>query len=42
MNYHEAPEAVLENPSLMAVWARKGLDAAKEAASKKKTRRKPK
>ena len=42
MNYHEAPEAVLENLSLMAVWARKGLDAAREAAAKKKTRSKRK
>jgi len=40
MNYHEAPEGVLENPALMAVWAQKGLAAAREAAVKK-TRKKP-
>jgi DNA transformation protein len=40
MRYHEAPESVLDNASLMAVWARKGLAAAKEAAAKK-SRRKP-
>jgi DNA transformation protein len=39
MRYHEAPEGALENPSLMAVWARKGLAAAKEAAAKKAPRK---
>jgi len=35
MNYHQAPEAVLENPAMMSLWAKKGLAAAKEAAKKK-------
>lgn len=34
-SYYEAPEGVLENPSLMSMWAKKGLAAAKEAAAKK-------
>ena len=36
MSYHEAPESVLTNPSLMKAWALKGLAAAAEAAAKKK------
>ena len=36
MNYHQAPEAALENPAMMSLWAKKGLAAAKEAAAKKK------
>lgn len=35
MGYHEAPEGVLENPALMAKWARKDLAAAEEAAARK-------
>ena len=42
MSYHEAPEAALENPHLMLTWARKGLAAAKDAAAKKKPRKKAK
>jgi len=34
MNYHAAPEAALENPRLMLLWARKGLAAASEAKTK--------
>jgi DNA transformation protein len=45
MSYHAAPEAALENPRLMLVWARKGLAAAQEAkaakpAKKRTTKRK--
>ena len=36
MSYHAAPEAALENPSVMLQWARLGLDAAREAAAKKR------
>ena len=42
MCYHEAPEGALENPHLMLTWARKGLAAAREAAEKKKPRKKAK
>lgn len=35
MSYHAAPEAALENPRLMLLWARKGLAAATEAKAKK-------
>ncbi len=41
MNYHEAPEAVLESPPLMALWAKKGLAAAREAAEKKTKKKRP-
>ena len=39
MNYHEAPEAALESPPLMARWAKKGLAAAQEAVAKKRKRK---
>jgi DNA transformation protein len=42
MSYHEAPESVLENPAIMAVWVRKGLAAAKIAAAKKAGRKRKK
>jgi len=39
MSYHAAPEAALENPRLMLVWARKGLAAAQETKAAQPVRK---
>jgi DNA transformation protein len=38
MSYRAAPEEALENPDVMAEWARRGYAAALRAAAKKKRR----
>ena len=40
MDYYEPPAAVIDDRELLCAWARKGVEAAARAVTKKKTRRK--